>query len=391
MQTAAFGAAALAAASAAPTALARRQQGDGHLPGGVGMRGNDPGKADKPLKILFLGGTGFLGPHTVHYAAQRGHTLTLFNRKKRAPEMFEQLETLKGDRDPTIDEGLSAIEAEIEKGRRWDAVIDTSGYAQRTADASADLLKDAADQYLFVSTACVYENWTEIWNGDEDTKLEVLEDPTTEDVQQHYCALKGYCERAVEKHFGGRATIVRPGLIVGPRDFSDRFTYWPVRVQRGGEILAPGNINDPTQYIDVRDLGQFMVHLLEQTTAGHFNALGPAHTMTIADLLYGCKAVTGGDAHFTWCDAAWLESNNVQAWGDMPMWSDPKTSGVFTWSNKRAVDVGLTFRPVAETVRDTLAWWATLPKERQATVRAGIKLAREQEVLKKWHEEHSVK
>lgn len=389
VQTAAFGAAAVAAAAAAPSAFGRRRQDEGELPGGVGMDGKVPVAASKKLKVLFLGGTGFLGPHTVHYLQQRGHEVTLFNRKRREPLMFQELESLKGDRDPQKDEGLSAIAKAIEAGRRWDAVIDTSGYVQRTCDASADLLKDAADQYLFVSTACVYQNWTEVFHGDEDTVLEVLEDPTTEDVGTHYCALKGYCEQAVEKHFGGRATIVRPGLIVGPRDFSDRFTYWPVRVARGGEVLAPGHIDDPTQYIDARDLGEFMVHCVEGQTVGRFNALGPASKLSIAGLLYGCKAVSGSDAQFTWCDAAWLESNNVQAWQDLPMWSNPKTSGVFTWSNKRAVDAGLKFRPLADTVRDTLTWWATLPADRQATLRAGISAEREKEVLTKWHAEHA--
>ncbi|MCA9293783.1 MAG: NAD-dependent epimerase/dehydratase family protein [Phycisphaerales bacterium] len=388
VQTAAFGAAALAAITAAPAAYARRQD-EGDLPGGVGIDGKTPPKATKKLNVLFLGGTGFLGPHTVHYLQQRGHNITLFNRQRRAPQMFQELETLKGDRDPDKDDGLNAIAQQIEAGRRWDAVIDTSGYVQRTCDASADLLKDAADQYLFVSTACVYKNWTEVFHGDEDTPLEQLDDPTTEDVGVHYCALKGYCEQAVEKHFAGRATIVRPGLIVGPRDFSDRFTYWPVRVQRGGEVLAPGNIDDPTQYIDVRDLGEFMVHCIEGQTVGRLNALGPASKLSIAGLLYGCKAVSGSDAQFTWADADWLESNNVQAWVDMPMWSNPKTSGVFTWSNKRAVDAGLKFRPLADTVRDTLAWWATLPEDRQAKLRAGITHEREKEMLKKWHAEHA--
>ena len=387
MQTAAFGAAALAAAGTAPTALGRRQDGaaGGALPAGVGMRGREPGRAEKKLKVLFLGGTGFLGPHTVHHLVQRGHEVTLFNRQRRAPDMFKSLEALKGDRDPDVNEGLSAIEQAIEKGRRWDAVIDTSSYVQRTADASADLLKDAADQYLFISTACVYDDWTQVWDGDEDAPLATLEDPTTEEVNTHYCALKGYCERAVQKHFGGRATIIRPGLIVGPRDQTDRVTYWPVRVARGGEVLAPGSIDDPTQYIDVRDLGEFMVRCLEHQTMGTFNALGPASKLSIAGLLYGCKAVTGSDAQFTWCDADWLESNNVRAWADVPMWSNPSTAGVFTWSNERAVDAGLTFRPLAETVRDTLDWWATLSEERRARLRAGMSLEREQEALALWH------
>ena len=193
------------------------------------------GAADRSLKILFLGGTGFLGPHTVKYALQRGHEVTLFNRGRTNADMFPELETIIGNRDPEIDEGLSGLE-----GREWDAVIDTSGYVPRITGASAGLLAESVGQYLFVSTICQYDNWAEGgMNGTEDRPRATLDDPTTEDVSTHYCALKAYCERAVEDAMPGRVTQIRPGLIVGPRDGTDRFTYWPARIDAGGEVLGP--------------------------------------------------------------------------------------------------------------------------------------------------------
>ena len=188
--------------------------------------------ADKKLRILFLGGTGFVGPHTVRYAMERGHEVTLFNRGRTNTDLFPELETIIGDRDPEIDAGLSGLE-----GREWDAVIDTSGYVPRITGASAELLADSVGQYLFVSTICQYDNWAEGGiNGTEERPRATLDDPATEDVSTHYCALKAYCERAVEAAMPGRVTQIRPGLIVGPRDGTDSFTYWPVRINRGGEV-----------------------------------------------------------------------------------------------------------------------------------------------------------
>lgn len=352
--------------------------------------GDAPGKAGKPLRILFLGGTGFLGPHTVEYALARGHEVTLFNRGRTNADRFPELEHLKGDRDPKNGEGLSALMREVEGGRRWDAVIDTSAYVPRISGASAELLSVAVDQYLFVSTACVYENWTMIRNGTEDRPLARLDDPETEAVQQHYCELKGYCEEAVSAHMGARATLIRPGLIVGPGDGTDRFSYWPVRVQRGGEVLAPGRFDDPIQYVDVRDLGIFMVHCLETRTVGAFNVLGPATKMGMAEFLYGCKAVCGGDARFTWVDAAFCRENGLRGWVELPLWADAEDDlmgGVNTWDCSKAVAAGCTFRPLAETVRDLLAWWNGLPEGRRSSVRAGMKPELEARMLAKWHEE----
>jgi 2'-hydroxyisoflavone reductase len=240
------------------------------------------GAAPRKLQILFLGGTGFLGPHTVRYALERGHDVTLFNRGRTNTDLFPQLETIVGNRDPEIDEGLAGL-----KGREWDVVIDTSGYVPRITRASSELLAESVGQYLFVSTICQYDNWAEGGTGGtEDRPRATLDDPATEDVRTHYCALKAYCERAVEAAMPGRVTQIRPGLIVGPRDGTDRFTYWPVRIDRGGEVLAPGKPSDPTQYIDVRDLARFMVHCLEQELVDTYNVV--RSPMPFGDLLSAC-------------------------------------------------------------------------------------------------------
>lgn len=347
-----------------------------------GLSGAASDQAAKRLKILFLGGTGFLGPHTVQYALDRGHDVTLFNRGKTNSDLFPQLETIIGDRDPEVDEGLSRL-----GNRQWDAVIDTSGYVPRIVGASGRHLADNVGQYLFVSTICQYDGWME---GEkyrtEDVAHATLEDPTTEDVSAHYCELKAYCELAAEDALPGRVTQIRPGLIVGPLDKSDRFTYWPVRANRGGEMLAPGKPSDLTQYIDVRDLGKFMVHCLEQKMIDTFNLI--RQPMPMGDVLNSCLRVADKGTSLTWVPANVLAEHGLRAWQEIPMWADSDTplSGSLTWSGQKALDAGLTIRPVDETVRDTLAWFNSLPEERRATLRAGIPAAREVEVLAAWQE-----
>jgi len=344
--------------------------------------------APKKLDILMLGGTGFLGPQLVRYATARGHTVTLFNRGQRAPEMFPDHETIIGNRDPDIEPGLAPLEQAIADGRRWDAVLDTSAYVQRTARAGAEVLKDATDQYLFVSTICAYTDWATIVNGDEDNELATMEDETNEEVNAHYCELQAICEREFFKAFPDRWTVVRPGLIVGPGDFSDRFTYWPVRIERGGEVLVPGRYNDPIQWIDVRDLAKFIVTLAENKSMGAYHGCGPDHPADMAELVYTCKGVTGSDATFTWIDdMEFLAEHEVRAWQEAPLWADPngELAGVNTYSNARSIAAGLTTRPLADTVRDTLVYWHSLPEDRRATLRAGISPEREAEVLAAWH------
>lgn len=330
-------------------------------------------------KILILGGTGFLGPALVEAAKQRGHTLTLFNRGKTRPGLFPDLETLLGDRDGN----LKALE-----GRKWDAVIDTSGYVPRIVKASAELLAPNVEQYVFISTISVYGDLSH-YGIDENSPVATVQDEKTEDVSQYYGALKALSEKAAEAAMPGRVTTVRPGLIVGPGDPTDRFTYWPVRVARGGEVLAPGDGEDPVQFIDVRDLAAFILGLVERRNVGTFNATGPAQTLPMRAMLEACKAANGGDARFTWVESDWLvDQQKVMPWSNMPVWiprgSEDKGAGQI--SNARALKLGLTFRPPVDTARDTLAWFKTLPPERQAKMRAGITAEREAEVLAEWRQ-----
>lgn len=344
--------------------------GDPPVPGGAA------GKS-----LLVLGGTKFLGPELVEVALARGWNVTLFNRGKTNPQLFPQLEKLRGDRDPKKDEGLTALE-----GRSWDAVVDTSGYVPRHVAASASLLAPSCGQYLFVSSISVYADFSKP-GMDESAPVGKIADETVERIDgETYGPLKALCEKAAEAAMPGRTTVVRPGLIVGPNDPSDRFTYWPVRVARGGEVLAPGSPSDPTQFIDVRDLAAFIVLALDKKRAGVFNATGPREPLPIGELLSICRRVSASDATFTWIDAAFLEQQKVGAWSDMPVWVPPagEMEGFARVSIARALESGLAFRPVDDTVRDTLAWWKTEPEERRRTMRAGLPAEREAEVLAAW-------
>lgn len=346
------------------------------------------------LSILMLGGTGFLGPQTVDAALARGHSVTLFNRGRTNPGLFPQLEKLQGNRDPAKDEGLKALE-----GRKFDAVVDTSGYYPRIVKASAGLLSPNCGQYVFISSISVYSDNSKP-DSDETSSVGTMEDPTVEsmgDQFQYYGPLKALCEQAAEAAFPGRTTNLRPGLIVGRGDPTDRFTYWPARVSRGGEVLAPGNPSDPIQFIDAHDLGAWIIHCIENKIVGTFNAVGPERVYTIGELLQACKDQSGSDATFTWAPADWLESQGVYGWAHMPVWVAPKgeMAGFSSWSNRKAVAAGLKFRPVAETVADTLAWWKSLPQERRDSLgdptkrSAGLTAAREAEVLAAWHQKQS--
>jgi 2'-hydroxyisoflavone reductase len=331
--------------------------------------------------ILVLGGTGFLGPHIVEYARSRGHTLTLFNRGKTHTELFPELEKLHGDRD-------GHLEALV--GRKWDAVIDTSGYFPRLVKASAELLAPNVGQYVFVSSISVYADPVPA-HASESTPVATMPDPTVEDMQ-FYGALKARCEQAAEAAMPGRVTNVRPGLIVGPGDPTDRFTYWPARLAKGGEVLAPGSGEDPGQLIDARDLGAWLVHAVETGTMGVFNAVGPATTMTMKDMLGACETAARGMAApastLTWVDTAFLEKMEVAPWMELPVWTggDP---GFATIDAKKAIAAGLTFRPILDTARDTLTWWKTLPEERRAAPKAGLAPDKEAAVLAAWKKAHA--
>jgi 2'-hydroxyisoflavone reductase len=336
-------------------------------------------------RLLILGGTGFLGPQLVEAARARGHTVTLFNRGKTRPHLFPDVEKLHGDRDPKNGEGLKVLE-----GRKWDAVIDTSGYVPRVVRASAELLAPNVDHYVFISTISVYKELPRP-GMDEDSPLATVDDPTNENVREHYGALKALCEQAAEAAFPGRTTHIRPGLIVGPDDPTQRFTYWPVRVAQGGEVLAPGDGSDPAQFIDVRDLAEWTILAIENRDLGIFNAVGPASRLTMRELLDACQQASGSNATFTWADTAFLEQQKVRPWMDMPVWipSGGEMAGMSSVSNARAVARGLKFRPVVDTARDTLTWFNGQTPERQAELRkrAGLPPEREREVLAAWHQQ----
>jgi 2'-hydroxyisoflavone reductase len=336
----------------------------------------DQAKSAAPKSILILGGTGFLGPELVEAAEARGHRITLFNRGKTRPQLFPNVEKLRGDRDGD----LKSLE-----GHSWDAVIDPSGYVPRIVKASAELLAPRVKHYVFISTISVFED-TSKPGMDERAPVASLPEPGSEDVKKYYGALKALCEKAAEAAMPGRVANVRPGLIVGPNDPSDRFTYWPVRVQDGGEVLAPGSGSDPIQIIDVRDLAAWVIRGIEQGEVGVFDATGPDKELTMGALLAACKSESHSDATFTWADAHFLAEQKVEPWSDMPVWvpAEGDSFGFARLDVRKAIGRGLSFRPVAETVCDTLAWWKTLPEERRSKLRAGLSRAREAEVLAAW-------
>lgn len=343
------------------------------------------------MKILILGGTAFLGPEVVAAARARGDELTLFNRGRTNPELFKDAEgvtQLHGDRDPKKGDGLRALEEAIAAGRRWDAVIDTSGYVPRIVEASALLLKPAVRQYIFVSTVSVYRSFTP--GMDESGPLGTIEDPTTEKVTgESYGPLKALCEQAALKVFGDACANIRPGLIVGPGDPTDRFTYWPVRVDRGGRVLVP-QAPKPREafvsFIDGRDLAEWLVTLAHDGHGGTFNATGPAGPLTFDEMVIGCKASTSAVVELVPIPEAWLLERGVRPWMEMPLWV-PQGAGdegsMGSISRAKAIERGLTFRPLAQTAMDTIAWWKkTRPADADFGAKgAGMARAREAELL----------
>jgi 2'-hydroxyisoflavone reductase len=340
--------------------------------------------AQTPLKLLILGGTGFTGPHQVRYAVARGHTVAVFNRGRREADLPDSVEHLIGDRN----NDLKALE-----GRKWDVVIDNPTTLPNWVRLSGKMLKDACRQYVFISTISVYAD-TSVVGMDETTPvLEYKEegDPFGLELNQQtmrlYGELKALSEREAAYWFPGRATIIRPGLIVGPGDTSDRFGYWPVRIARGGEVLAPNTPNDPTQMIDARDLAEWTIRMVEQGDVGVYNATGPERPRPMGEMLDGIKAALGSNATFTWVPQDFLREQNVRGWTDLPVWvmQTPDNAGFMTVSVAQARARGLTYRPLDLTARDTLAYHQSRPAERQQALRAGLKPEREAEVLAAWH------
>jgi 2'-hydroxyisoflavone reductase len=343
--------------------------------------GAEPGKGApedasvRSLRILILGGTGFIGPHQVKYALERGHRLTLFNRGRTAPEMFPGVETLRGDR--------ATGDLDELRGKEWDVVIDNSSSNPQWTRDSAQLLKDSAGQYVFISTQSTYASRAEI--GIDET-APVGRPDLPKDQWSGYGPNKALCEEESERAFPGRATIVRPSLIVGPGDTTDRWTYWVVRTHRGGLMAVPGTPGDPMQFIDARDLSEWVVRLCENGTAGIFNAVGPGSPLSSAEMFYGIRAVTSTPVAFSWIDADFLEEMGIRPWSDMPAWFPPRgsTAGFARMSNARAIAAGLTFRPLAVTAAETLRWFLAEPGERQANLRSGMNPGREERLLAAW-------
>ena len=330
----------------------------------------------KPLAILVLGGTGYLGPAVVNAARPRGHTLTLFNRGKTNPGMFPDIEQLRGERDGKLDSL---------RGRTWDAVIDDTGYVPRVVRQTVELLQPSVKRYLFTSTLGVYSDEKTL---DQDESAPRLKMPpgeeNSEEVRKHYSALKAACEDVVTGVYGERATIVRPTYIVGPRDPYDRLTYWVLRCEKGGDMLAPGDGKDPTQFIDVRDLGAFFVTLLESDTGGAFNATGPAENLSMGGFLDACKQGAGADPKLVWVPEEFLKAHGVDPADEsrehLPLWAPHHALGRV--SIARGLAHGLALRPTVDTARDTLAWWKEAPEERRAKpMRGGLPPEKEQEIL----------
>jgi len=345
-------------------------------------------KAVKPLRILILGGTGFTGPYQVRYALSRGQKVTTFNRGKTHPgELLDEVEQLIGDRNGKLD----AL-----KDRQWDVVIDNPTSLPAWVRDAAQILKGNVERYVFISTISVYGD---VKTGpDENAPTEKYDgaDPYKETIEamkaggyKTYGPLKALSEKEAEKWFPGKTLIIRPGLIVGPRDETDRFTYWPVRIDRGGEVLAPGSPNDPVQFIDARDLAEWTIRMAENRETATYNATGPAKPLGIGGMLDGIKAALKSNTTSTWVTEDFLTRQKVEPWSDMPVWTG-KESGLARAKIDRALSKGLTFRPLAETARDTLAWFKSQPADRKSKLRAGITPEREAEVLRAWEKTNAL-
>ena len=333
----------------------------------------------KSLRILILGGTGFLGPHMVREALKRGHDVTLFNRGRTNNALFPDLETLIGDRN----NGLDALH-----GHSWDVVIDNSGYVPRHVRDSARLLAPVTSHYIYTSTVSAYASLAEPLN--EDAPLAKIADESIEKVTPDtYGPLKALCEKKVAEEFGEeRLSILRPTYVAGPGDHTDRYTYWLARTLLGGEMVWPGTPEDMIQIIDVRDLAKFTIDVADKNIIGKYNTVTPAGTFTMGDLLNDSLAVTGADMVPVWVDYEFIQAQGNIDEGAFPIWIPPisEYAGAALVSGERSVAKGLWNRPTRETARDTVAWWRTLPSERTENMRAGLGLELETELLNRRHE-----
>jgi 2'-hydroxyisoflavone reductase len=332
------------------------------------------------MRLLVLGGTKFVGRAAVDAALAGGHEVTLFNRGRTGPELFPDVETLIGDRD----RDLTALE-----GRSWDAVVDPSGYVPRIVRASAELLRGSVGHYVFVSSISVYAFPLPPW-FDESAPRAVLADETEEVTGETYGALKARCEDVVREVFADAFTNVRAGLVVGPHDPTGRFTYWPERVARGGEVVAPGDPERFVQFVDVRDLGAWLVRAAAEGVVGDFNATGPESRLTMGGLLEACRAVSGSDAELVWLPEDFLLAEGAGPWMELPLWLPREDASVLQVDVSRAVAAGLAFRPLRQTIGDTLAWAREVDRPGGALVsgieleEAGLRPEKEAALLAAW-------
>lgn len=331
------------------------------------------------MKILILGGKRFLGIALIEAALQAGHVPTLFNRGLTNPELYPALENLIGDRDGD----LRSLE-----GKQWDAVIDTSGYVPRIVKQSAAFLSGKCDSYTFISSVSVYRDFRTP-DITEEYPLAPLEDPSDEEYTgDSYGPLKALCEYEIQKNFDGKVLVIRPGLIVGPNDPTDRFTYWPWRVSLGGKVLAPNPPSSNLQFIDVRDLAAFIIKRIEEKSEGVYNVTGPKKPATFGSLLVACRESSLSEASFVWVDESFLLNEGVKPWTDLPLWvpsSDPNFTGFYNINITKALKAGLTFRPLSTTVTDTLTWLKTRSASKK--LRVGMDIARETELLIKYRKQ----
>ncbi|WP_449540324.1 NAD-dependent epimerase/dehydratase family protein [Ferdinandcohnia sp. Marseille-Q9671] len=331
------------------------------------------------MKLLILGGTKFLGKHLVLEALKRGHEVTLFNRGKSNPTLFPEIETIIGDRDSDL-KGL--------EGRTWDAVIDPSGYVPRIVQKSVEKLKNHVKHYTFISTISVYEDYSHAGISETDP-VSTLQDHSVEEVTgETYGPLKALCEEVVKEQMPEQQLTIRPGLIVGPDDPTDRFTYWPMRFYDGGDILVPNCPNQPIQWIDVRDLASWTLHLIENKSTGTYNAVGPSAPYTFGEFLDECKNFSSKETQVHSVEEDFLLKNEVGMWVEIPFWlpsvpGENEMKGMLQINNSKAIENGLTVRPLKETIEATIKW--NLNEKGGEVTRAGLSKEREKELLHKWH------
>ncbi|HNF95519.1 MAG TPA: NAD-dependent epimerase/dehydratase family protein [Anaerolineales bacterium] len=328
------------------------------------------------MKILIIGGTRFIGMHLVTSARARGHEVTLFNRGKSNPGLFRRIQNIRGDREKDLDQ-LSG---------QWDAVIDTCGYLPRVVRLSAEALKEKVSRYVFISSVSVYANFSKVGIKESDAVGTLADESVEEITGETYGPLKALCEKAVQDVYGARSLIIRPGLIVGPHDPTDRFTYWPLRIAKGGDVLTPDRPDAMAQFIDARDLADFIIRLIDQNVSGTFNAVG--YPVTLNTIFETCKRISKSNANFKWAPIDFLEKNNVAPWSDMPIWVPEvgEDAGVSQVDVSKAVAAGLTFSPLTDTVKAIYDWEFERPAEYE--MKAGLKPEREAELLKLLNHAH---